>query len=498
LFADFVYGYERVEDFYPGAPNNIENLQNASHFDFDDARRAAVVEAITPLNEGSHSLRKLAQPGTVAIITGQQVGLYGGPAYTIYKALTAVRIARELTEHGTPAVPMFWLATEDHDFAEVDHTFVFGAGRQPVKLSVSPAKAADGQPAGEVIIGALPVNELRTALAGLPFVEEACALAEAAYQPGRTMGQAFAHLMRELLGRFGMLFIDPMAPGLRTIAAPLMRDVVERMPELADAVIERSRELTSRGYHAQVLVDDKTSLVFLLDKGRRLVQKRSTAAALADRAESLSPNALLRPVVQDYLFPTAAYVGGAAEIAYFAQSNVLYEKLLGRQSMPIPRAGFTLLDRHAAHRVEKYRLAPSDLFQRPDFLRETIANRLVPPALTQKIERTRETFVQALDSLDSDLRAFDPSLSMALAKSRRKIEYQVGKIAARSARQLLAKDEQATRDATLLSGLIFPNSHLQERLYSFLPFYAQFGPTLLDEIFSCVHVECPDHQWAVL
>lgn len=514
LFTDLIYHFDRVSDLYPWQPNNLDALAEASRFTFPDDRRARVVQALASLNAGNPSLAKLAQPGTVAIVTGQQVGLFSGPAYTVYKALTAIRIASELSGRGIPAVPMFWLATEDHDFAEVDHTDVFGPDFQPVRLRNSTTGAAGDVPVGGIPVGDAPLAELRKALDGFPFADEAVALVERAYAAGTTMGSAFANFIRELFEPYGLLLIDPMSKDLRAIAAPLMLEVVRRMPELADALMERSGELVERGYHAQVLVDAKTSLAFLLDaslpgKTQRIALRRSaegfsagqrkwTTAELAARAHELSPNALLRPVMQDYLFPTAAYVGGPAELAYLAQSQVLYSKLLGRQPVAFPRAGFTLIDERSARRMAKYHIAPTDLMVRASVFGEVLGNRLVPPRLKQSLEDTKLAVSAALDAFSADLSHFDASLVSALATSRRKIEFQVGKITRKTAMQILAKDAQAQRDAASLSGLVYPEGHLQERLYSIVPFLAQFGPGLIGEIYDQVRVECPDHQFSVV
>jgi bacillithiol biosynthesis cysteine-adding enzyme BshC len=509
LFADLIYRFDRVQDLYPWRPNNLDEIAAAARFSFPDERRAQVVRALSTLNAGNPSLEILARPGAVAVVTGQQVGLFSGPAYTVYKALTAIRIASELSARGIPAVPMFWLATEDHDFAEVDHTDVFGMDHRPVRLRTTAPEAGGPRPVGGIPIGNAPLAELKKALAGLPFAEEAAALVERAYAPGQTMGSAFAAFLRELFAPYGLLLIDPMSAELRQIAAPLMKEAVERMPELADGLIVRSQELVDRGYHAQVLVDSKTSLAFLLEKGQRVVLRRTpegfaaghrkwSAAELGALSAELSPNALLRPVMQDYMFPTAAYVGGPAELAYLAQSQVLYSKLLGRQPVAFPRAGFTLLDERSGHRMAKYRFAPADLLVREQVFQERLAARLVPPQLTNSLDATKRAVAAALDAFSSDLSRFDESLVSALATSRRKIEYQVAKITRKTAVQILAKDEQARRDAASLSGLVFPEGHLQERLYSIVPFLAQFGPGLIGEIYDQVRVECPDHQFAVV
>jgi bacillithiol biosynthesis cysteine-adding enzyme BshC len=509
LFADLIYHFDRVKDLYSWAPNDIDEVVRASAFDFPADRRAALVEALRPLNPDHPSLEILGKPGTVAIVTGQQVGLFSGPAYTIYKALTAIRIARELAGKGIEAVPVFWLATEDHDFAEVDHTWVFDGQNRPVRLRMESAAGDGARPVGDVPLRDLPLPQLREALAGQPFADEAVALVERCWAPGETMGSAFARFIREIFGSRGMLVIDPLAPAIRALAAPFMKEAVERMPELCEALIARGKELGGRGYHAQVLVGPKSSLAFLLEDGQRIVLHRTpegftsgrrkwTPAELAAQAEHLSPNALLRPVLQDYLLPTAAYAGGPAELAYFAQSQVLYQRLLGRQPVAFPRAGFTIMDERSAKRMAKYRLSPQDLMTGPQALRERIAARLIPPPLYSKLDRTRSDVSAALDSLGDDLHSFDVTLAAALESSRRKIEYQVSKIARKTAAQILAKDEQAQRDSASLHGLVFPENHLQERLYSFIPLLAQFGPDLVDRIYGHVRVECPDHQFAVV
>ena len=509
LFADLIYHFDRVKDLYPYPPGDIAAMAAAARFDFPAERRAALVRALTPLNAGNPSLGELAKPGTVAIVTGQQVGLFSGPAYTLYKGLTAIKAARELTARGVPAVPIFWLATEDHDFAEVNHAWVFGADHRPVKLVVQAPDAAGPRPVGGIRPSGFPVEELRAALTGLPFADDAVEMIERAYASGETMGSAFARVLRELLGSYGLLLVDPMEASLRELAAPLMREAVTRMPELAEGVMARSKELVDRGYHAQVLVDKQTSLVFLLQDGGRIALRRAngdfvaphqkfSAQELAGRAAELSPNALLRPVIQDYLLPTAAYIGGPAELAYLAQSGPIYDALLGRRPAACARAGFTLLDERSHKRMTRYCLKPTDLFTREQALRDTIAARLVPERLGERLEETRKTFSSALDALDSELRQFDITLAGALETSRRKIEYQVGKISKKTAAQILVRDEQATNDARSLSGLVYPEKHLQERLYSIVPFIAKFGPGLVDELYKAVRIDCPDHQFVVV
>ena len=509
LYSDLVYNFDRVKDLYPWPPNNLNAISAAAKFDFPDELRAALVRALAPLNRGNPSLDAIARKGTVAIVTGQQVGLFSGPAYTVYKALTAIRLARDLTDSGTPAVPVFWLATEDHDFAEVDHTWVFGSDYQPRRVSIGPEVENGHRPVGNLSIPEWPVDSLREALKGLPFADDAFQVIRKAYQPGATMGTAFAQFLREVFEPYGLLIVDPMSQEFRDLAAPMLAEAVDRMPELIPALKERGRELVDRGYHAQVLVDDETSLVFLLENGKRISLRRSngdylgqtrriSASELAADGARLSPNALLRPVVQDFMLPTAAYVGGAAELAYLAQSRVLYERLLGRQPVAFPRAGFTLVDERTHKKMERYRLAPANLLIADRALADYIASRLIPSALRKRLDDTGASVSSALDALSGDLHRFDITLAAALETSRRKIEYQIGKIARKTASQIMNKDQQAQRDALALHGLVFPEKHLQERLYSIVPLIAKFGPGLIPEIYDAIRIECPDHQFAVV
>jgi bacillithiol biosynthesis cysteine-adding enzyme BshC len=509
LYSDLVYNFDRVKDLYPWPPNDLQSISAASKFDFPPERRAALVRALEPLNRGNPSLDAIARPGTVAIVTGQQVGLFSGPAYTVYKALTAIRIAQELAESGTPAVPVFWLATEDHDFAEVNHAWVFGANYQPRRLAVASDAENGHRPVGGVQIPEWPLDALREALAGLPFAEDALDLVRMAYQPGATMGSAFAQFIREIFGSYGLLIVDPMTHEFRELAAPILSEAVNRMPELIPALKERGKELVDRGYHAQVLVEDDTSLVFLLENGRRIPLRRSngdyvaqkrriSASELAADGSRLSPNALLRPVVQDFMLPTAAYVGGPAELAYLAQSRVLYDRLLGRQPVAFPRAGFTLIDERAHKKMERYGLAPANLLTGDQALIDFIGKRLIPPGLRKRLDDTRTSVSSALDTLSGDLRRFDITLAAALETSRRKIEYQIGKIARKTASEIINKDQRARRDALTLHGLVFPEKHLQERLYSIVPLLARFGPGLVAEIHDAIRIECPDHQFAMV
>jgi bacillithiol biosynthesis cysteine-adding enzyme BshC len=484
LFSDFLYQYHRVERFYTTPPSA----------GYPEERRAEMVAALEAQNGSHPSLDVIKHPGSVAVVTGQQVGLFSGPAYSIYKALTAAKLAEQLTATGTPAVPVFWLATEDHDFAEVNHSWGFDQATRPVRYEVN-GNSGSNRPVGSIAIDQWPLPELRSSLDGLPFGTEVANLVEEAYRPGVSLGTAFQRLLEPLLKPYGFLFIDPLHPATRKLAAPMLRRAVTIGPELNQLLHNRSRELEAAGYHAQVHVERGTSLFFLLEGGKRIPVRdvKYTPEQLAERAEQISPNALLRPVVQDYMLPTAAYIGGPAEIAYFAQSQVLYQRLLGHMPRVVSRSGFTLFDNRAAKLMERYGLRPKAFFHGEEALRELIAARLVPSDLKQRFVDVGESVAENIDSLHQQVLAYDPTLAAAVEKSRSKMLHQLTKLRGKVARETLRRNERALEEAEFLYNTVYPHKHLQERFYSILPFLARHGFDLVGRLYDAVQLECPDH-----
>jgi uncharacterized protein YllA (UPF0747 family) len=284
-----------------------------------------------------------------------------------------------------------------------------------------------------------------------------------------------------------------------------MAAAVAAAGDLTGAVLARNGELSAAGYHAQVHVEDHTSFVFRLENGKRLALRRTgdeylhnsrrfTSRELIDSATSLSPNALLRPVIQDSMLPTVAYIGGPAEVAYLAQSEAIYRLLLGRMPVAVPRAGFTLLDARSAKLMERYQLTLPDFYHGESALQERLAARLVPPTLAGIMSESAASVDSAVALMQAALVAFDPTLAKALDRSARKINYQMAKMGRKTGRETMRRDAHAARDAASLYGLIYPERHLQERLYSILPFLAEHGMELTGTIYGAIDLECSDHR----
>jgi bacillithiol biosynthesis cysteine-adding enzyme BshC len=505
LFLDYLYDFDRVSRFYSWPISDTRALlASARSIRFPDQRRSQLVSALRRQNGDSPALQKLADPATVAVVTGQQVGLLSGPEFTIFKALTMVRLVQHLNDNGVAAVPVFWAASEDHDLAEVDHAWVFDQNGAPQKIWIANGLNAGG-PVGRVEFNEDPIADLRSALGELPFADLVLTKLREWYHPGATLAGAFVGTLKDLLRDFGILFVDPLQPEIREIAMPFLQETVSRVPELTRRLRNRNLELKSAGYHAQVMVDEDASLLFLLGankripirwkEGRFVTRERGyTVQELAAEVERISPNALLRPVMQDYLLPTAAYVAGPSEIAYLAQGQVLYEDLLQRMPVIFPRNSFTLLDARTAKVMERFGLTLPDVLDHQEHVKTRIAEKLVPGNVTGRIEALQTDLRTTLEGVQADLSAFDKTLEKAAQKSSAKITYQIEKLARKTAREALRRDQRAAKDAAYLINLVYPHKHLQERFYSIVPFLAKHGWDLPQQLFENVQLTCPHHM----
>src|SRR6266852_4034370 len=342
LFVRLIEDFAGVSQFYAHAPNLDAVKRVAASLEFPAGRRREVAAILRKQNEhfgagaAAQSNLERLERGAVAVVSGQQVGLFSGPAYAVYKALTAIRLAEELSETGIPAVPIFWMATEDHDLDEVRHVTWFDSGKQ-VRFEL-PADAVS-RPVGNVQLGPgveENVNKAVGLLSG-PASETVSEILEQSYRADETYGSAFGKLFARLFAQQGLILLDPLDARLHRIAAPLYKKVIEDRDELNEKLLQRGKDLEHAGYEVQVKVTARSTLLFSIRDGVRQAiatsngnlksgetsWTREEALRLVDSSpEMFSANALFRPVVQDFLLPTVAYLGGPAEIAYFAQSSL--------------------------------------------------------------------------------------------------------------------------------------------------------------------------------
>jgi len=391
LYNDFLYDYENVARFYTSCGRSVSPLaEHARKVGAQEFDRERVPEALERINRRAGSsdltfehIEMLRRPGSVAIVTGQQAGLFTGPLYTVHKALTVIKLAACLREQGVEAVPVFWVASEDHDYDEVNHVRLVDQEGKLKEIRYEPSERPPDVSVGRVLLSDNISEAIDEFIAQLPpseFMPDIERDLREAYAPGEGFADAFAKLMARIFRDYGVVLIDPLDEGLKQVAAPLYARAIEKSSEIARALVEQSRELEEAGYHAQVKVSEDMVPLFILDQGRRvaLVEHegrfwvkgsnrsfdRQELADLARRCPNcFSPNVTLRPVVQDYLLPVASYIGGPAEIAYFAQLRAVYRTLERQEPCVLPRASFTIIEGRHQKTLQKYNLSLEDFFE---------------------------------------------------------------------------------------------------------------------------------------
>jgi bacillithiol synthase len=524
LFTDFLAYSPGVQPFYPRSPHFGEWLKDeAAGLRYDPNRRQRVSAILERQNKSwdaspqTFSNIGRLREGASAVVTGQQVGLFGGPAFSLYKALTAVKLAEEATAAGVDAVPIFWLATSDHDLAEVNHISI----PAPDGLLRVVSTLSHGVPGA-------PVSDVRLGDEILPAVEEAAALLgdsqvtqflRESYRPGETLGTAFARLYARLFAEWGVILLDASDPELHRVAEPLYRSAIERAAELDAALLDRGKALDGAGYYQQVKVTSSSVLLFALRDGARTAMhlrvggagkaaefaigggpgaesltESELLARISAHPEHFSPNVLLRPVVQDYLLPTLAYTGGAAETAYFAQVGAVYESLLGRVTPIVPRFSATIVEPKAQRWLRQYTLTVPDTFHGPEALRQELAARSLPAGLQAAFERANQAVEDSFSSLQEALAKLDPTLVDACRTGASKARHQLDRLRERASAAELRRSEVVVRHAEALSHAFYPENALQERGVAGLYFLAHHGTELLHELYETLRTDCHDHQ----
>jgi bacillithiol biosynthesis cysteine-adding enzyme BshC len=449
--------------------------------------------------------------GARAVVTGQQVGLLGGPLLTLLKAATAVARASEATAtSGVHHVPVFWLASEDHDLEEVDQVSLLS--KQGVEKLTLSLKSAGGE-VGDIRLGdavTALLERVAEILAYAPIVET---LREF-YTPEATLAGAFARLMAKLFHAHGLVVLDASSREFHSMGIEVLRAGIERASELEAALLSRSKELEASGYHAQVLVKEGGSLLFLVDQqtGERQLLRHTSddiwkagsnsfteaelLVILESTPERISPNALLRPVFQDAILPTVAYIGGPAEIAYFAQSAVLYEKILGRVTPILPRFSATLIEPAVGAVMAKDEITLEDIFEAKsvEILTQRLGARAIPIEGKRRLAAVGNAMDTELTALTSYLESMDESLGRSAQVSASKMRYQMNRLRRMAATFETQKETSLGRHAEAMLMHLFPDGHPQERVIGGIWFLAQGGEELISRMVEEAGRMCLGHS----
>jgi bacillithiol biosynthesis cysteine-adding enzyme BshC len=521
LLHDYLDHYERVAEFYSGPPFDpatYRELASALQGFHRDRRR--LCDILTRQNKAFGAeeptfanIGRLSEPGTFAVVTGQQAGLLSGPAFTLYKALTAVRLAQSLSEQGIPSVPVFWLATEDHDLEEVSQVSILDEESGLVSLNDPGERPAARSPVGLVALS----NEITQALERLEALtppgeprDRLMGDLRSCYQPGCNWGQAFGSFMARLFSRWGVILLNPLDEPLHRLSSGVYEQALSQARVLRGRLMERSRALMAANYHAQVYVAEDSTLLFLAREGNRVPIRQSEDEFIVNDTEKisldelkgfaerqpmdLSSNVLLRPVIQDMIFPTLAYVSGPSEVAYLAQSEAVYSSFGRPMPIAFPRAAFTLVERRIQRLLEKYELGVEDVWQGEEQLSRKIASRGFSTGWSERFDQVEIEVEKLLDRLHGDVEKLDPTLLEPLKTAQEKMKYQMERLRGKVSRAALQRSELLRRHVQALLDHLMPGKDLQERQVGGVYFLGRAGYELLDRILEHIRTHSSDHQ----
>jgi bacillithiol synthase len=510
LAGVYAFDFPSVASLYAGDPSAPDAWRDAIERTRRHPRPRTEIAAILAAQqerrgapaEAREAAARLASAETVAIVTGQQAGAFGGPLYTLLKAVNAIQLARRTSaEHGTPAVAVFWVDEEDHDWNEIRSCTVLDADLQPRTITLPAPLGAGDAPVAALKLDErveLSIEELRAALAATDFTETVIASLRAAYQPGRGVAEAFARWLETLLGSHGLIVFESSDP----TAKPFVRELFVRELQTArtSALAAAAGEtLAALGHEPQVVPQADAVSLFHLDGSRTLVKPGEAEASAREASanpQRFSPNVLLRPIVQDTLFPTACYVAGPSEIAYLGQLRGVYGHFGVPMPLMYPRTTATLIDSATARFLSRYDVPLADFQARDDAALNRLLHSQLPPEVDRSIKDAVEAIHTAMDHVADAVQSVDPTLAGAAKTTIGKMEHDLRSLEGKVIQAAKRRDDTLRRQFARAQAQIFPDGHLQERTLAVVFFVNRYGPALVDRLLQELPLSMGQH-WVV-
>jgi bacillithiol biosynthesis cysteine-adding enzyme BshC len=525
LFIQYQENSLSLSKYYPNAINSHTKISQRipevlQNYKVD---RNVLCDVLLDMNGGCSGSEKtlaniklLREAETVAVVSGQQAGLFTGPLYTIYKALSAVKLTECLRGRGYKAVPVFWIATEDHDFLEVSNAFILNKNDVLKELRNEPKRCYENLPVGYVNLDdsiKQTIDELFDELPHTEFTLELRQMIEKTWEPGVDYGDAFARMLTKIIGKYGIILLCPLDERLKKLAAPIYVEAIKKSDDIVSALRKRSEELVKEGFHAQVLINEDYFPLFYQAKNRTRHALKKTAEGtyktkgierefalheLAELAElephRFSPSVVLRSVTQDYLLPTICYFGGAAEIAYFAQSGEVY-RILGRPITTIlHRQSFSFIESRHAKTLERFNLSLKDLFAGEEKLIPEIVEKYLASDTAKVFDQVEEKINQGLSQLEQSLFEIDRTLGENSIRRRQKILYHIEAMRKKFHKAQVQKDETVKRRIETAFVSLMPHKHLQERTLNITTILNKYGVFAIDWIYDSIDLEDKGHR----
>lgn len=522
LAADYAFNFGGVAPFFSGDPSETsawnEAIARAQAHPRDLNRLVRVLSSQQERRNAPARAREaaaaLSDRNTVALVTGQQAGLFGGPLFTLFKAITALKLAEKITrEHGTKAVAVFWVEGEDHDWEEVRSCTVLDDALQPQTVSLPQDAAPENTSIARVTLDeqvSAAVDALERFLPATEFRAAIVSDLRTIYAPGMGMADAFARWLERVLGERGLIVYDASDVAAKPIAAPVFARELTAPGETIKRASAAGEGLTSRGYHSQVHAAEGGVALFRMDEARRPLRTENGGFAAGDetfdagtlareaveRPEAFSPNVLLRPIVQDTVFPTIAYVAGPNELAYLAQLKGVYDHFGLPMPLMYPRCSATLLDSAAVRFLQKYHVSIESLQAQDEAVLNGLLQAQIPAEIEDSFAAADAAVADHLARVAARLATLDPTLEGAAKSTLGKMQHDLQTLHGKMIQAAKRRDETMRRQFHRTRALAFPGGHPQERAIAFVSFLNQYGPALIDRLFDELPLDIGSH-WIV-
>lgn len=526
LVEDYIYDFGKVREFYDGDFRDPAALERQAERARSRPIARDALAAILSEQNGNYgcgpetlgAIGKLARDTACAVVTGQQVGLFSGPLYTIYKALTAIKLADTLEHRGPGSyVPVFWLASDDHDLAEIDHIALLDKDNQFREIRCPTPSRESKVPVSKV---PLPrdvgdcLEQLKDMTPDTEFKADILGSLSEAYQPGRSYVDAFGRWMTRLFKSRGLVLIDASHPRLKEMGRDVFyREIAEESPSTRQAVAASER-LRLAGYEPQIPLHEGILNQFFAERERQAIQWKDGAFEIkgrppleskgallrlaAEKPFLFSPNVLLRPLYQDAVLPTVAYVGGPSEIAYFGQLKGVYETFGLPMPVIYPRKSVTIVERKIDHILKKYHLSVPDLWRNAAGAIGDVTKEEIPDAVGRTLLRVRDGLERDCASLKTEILAFDPGLAGSVDRAKGKMNKQLDFLQKKVQQAARKRNDIAVQQLQKAVDNLYPNQRLQERVFNIVPYLIKYGAEFVDQLDRAIELERTDHQFLVM
>ncbi len=523
LVSDYYNRYEKVSAFFNGnfrddhaLKNSIREVQNRPY------PRERLVEILKRQNEdydcseqAQENIHALKDTQTCVVVTGQQVGLFSGPLYTIYKAITAIKLAEDLSgKLDTRVVPVFWLASDDHDFREINHAYIINKNNVIEEITHGHPGLDRKVPVSEIILSpdiSECIRRLADSQHDTDFKDDVLTLLLSAYKPGRSVSDAFAYWLTALFRPFGLILIDASQQKVKELGHDLFYAELSDHSPSTRQVLQASSELQKAGYHVQVeLRDDQTCNVFYVEEERlslklendgfiikglnRRISRSDLLALVRDQPHVFSPNVILRPLFQDSILPTIAYVAGPGEIAYFAQLEGVYRHFDVHMPIVYPRAMATLVEKKIRAVLEKQHLGVQDTWRGIDELIREQVDEQMPRSLNQAIARVESHIDEDFPIIEREMGEYYPDLKKTTEIIRARMHQHIADLNKKIEKALKKENEIAIQQLRKACANLFPDGRIQERVLNITPFLIKYNTEMIGELYRALDIHQFGHQ----